>query len=451
MLFNLQPRRLCLTTICLQVFLVAYFQFAPWEQINLDVEHWLEESAYEKSDDQIQVADTSTTEVAAPAPEEPRKVSRTAIQSHLVKKGETFSTIWNRYAGNLDRFPEAVSAFERAGLKRCAFKAGERLEIAVREGGDIRRIKKSLDDGGKAVLKTSETGEYVATLEAPKIREQQKTITATIYGSFLRTAAGASVPYKVADEMVDLFANRVDFSKDLQPGDTFSVIYSEKRVKGRDEALSSMVEAASMKVGGKFFAVVRYQGRDGKPRYYDEKGELLGNYFLRYPLQFSRISSVFSKARYHPILHVATPHPGVDFAAPKGTPVRAVADGLVVLASFQGGAGNMIRIKHDGKVQTTYMHLSKFAKNIRTGAHVKRGQVIGAVGSTGLSTGAHLDYRLTVSGSFINPLTSKLPQLLNQKDAIPPKLLQAALRNLESRHEAMAIAQGDIDSRKSRV
>lgn len=452
----LKPRLLqfALGTFLIQAYLAGYVFLAPWEDLNSDVESWLENSACPPQE--VSVYDSTQTEMdisssdeAVPSdpPFEMKKKRLVETIEHTVGKGENLSTIWTRYAGGLDRFEEARAAFAKAGFRFSSFKTGEKIEVAVRkEDGEIRRIKKKLGDGRVAVLKAGSDGVYTAYIAPPKVKEAQKVVTATIYDSFVRSARDAGLPYEVIDEFVDLFAHRVDFSRDLQPGDTFSVVYDEKRIQGEDTTLGVEIQSASIRVQNRLMAVLRYAGRDGKPRYYDEKGNLLGSYFLRYPLKFTRITSVFSKSRMHPILNVTTTHPGVDLAAPKGTPVRSVADGIISISSFRGGAGNMIEIKHNDSVRTIYMHLARFAPGIRSGVRVSRGQVIGSVGSTGLSTGPHLDYRISIAGKFINPLSSKLPQLIAPSDMIPAGILKAALQALYARHENMTIAQQQLSA-----
>ncbi|NMC63688.1 MAG: peptidoglycan DD-metalloendopeptidase family protein [SAR324 cluster bacterium] len=441
--------QLCIGTLCLQTFLVIYLHFAPWETLNADLENWFEEKAFSEIESKIDTIERQN--FTRPAEIKRKKKAKASIVHHTVKKGENLSTIWQKYAGNLDRFSEVKSAFQKAGLKALSLKTGEKVEVALKKKGNICRLKKTLDDGSVVVVKNTETNGYTAYSKSPKILQKQKVVTATIYDSFVRTANYASIPYEVVDELVDLFGHRIDFSKDLQAGDTLSVVYDEKKIRGKEKALSVVIQAASLKLGDKLLAIVRYNGRDGKSRYYDEKGKLLGDYFLRYPVKFTRISSVFSKARMHPILGVTTTHPGVDLAASTGTPVRSIADGFISFAGYSGGAGNMIEIKHGGNVKTIFMHLSKFAKGIKQGARVQRGQIVGAVGSTGLSTGPHLDYRLSINGKYVNPLNVQLPQIINNQDTIPPKLLQATLTTLMARHENMVLAQRELGLRKARV
>ncbi len=446
-LLKLRLQQFALGTFLIQAYFAGYVFLAPWEDLNSDIESWLENSACPPQEVSLaeSIVELEPESLTYEPPDASGKKRLIKTIEHTVGKGDNFFSIWNRYAGGLDRFEEAKAAFAKAGFRFSSLKAGEKVELAVRkDDGEIRRIRKKLVDGSTAVLKAGAEGIYTAYIAAPKLKQAQKVVTATIYDSFVGSARDAELPYEVIDEFVDLFAHRIDFSRDLQPGDTFSVVYDEKRVRGEDRTLGVEIQSASIKVQNKIMAVLRYKGTDGKSRYYDEKGNLLGNYFLRYPLKFTRISSVFSNSRRHPIRKIVTTHPGVDFAAPKGTPVRSVADGIVSIASFRGGGGNMIEIKHNASVRTIYMHLSRFAPGIRPGMRVSRNQVIGSVGSTGLSTGPHLDYRLSVRGKFINPLSSKLPQLIAPGEAIPAGTLKATLQALHARHENMTIARREL-------
>ncbi|RIK99743.1 MAG: hypothetical protein DCC75_14300 [Proteobacteria bacterium] len=185
---------------------------------------------------------------------------------------------------------------------------------------------------------------------------------------------------------------------------------------------------------------IRHYGRDGAAHYYDEAGKALGNYFLRYPLKFTRISSAFTHARFHPILKTTRAHNGVDFAAPIGTPVRAVADGVISEAGYNGGSGLMVKIKHGSRYSTAYLHLSKIASGIRSGTRVSRGQVIGGVGMTGLATGPHLHFSLYDGGRYVDPLRSKLPSLADVVDSIPPQYLLAAVNAIRQKHHQVSMA-----------
>lgn len=201
----------------------------------------------------------------------------------------------------------------------------------------------------------------------------------------------------------EILASEIDFYKDVKEGDRFQVIL-EKLYKGKEFIRYGLIRALEYRSGEKIIRGIHFEGN-----YYNEKGISLRRPFLRAPLRFSRISSRFSRARRHPILGGIFPHFGVDYAAPKGTPVRSVSDGVIIYCGWAGGFGKQVIIKHPNGYKTYYGHLSRFGPGIKNGSRVKQKQIIGYVGSTGLSTGPHLDYRLMRDGRFINPLNERFP------------------------------------------
>jgi murein DD-endopeptidase MepM/ murein hydrolase activator NlpD len=204
----------------------------------------------------------------------------------------------------------------------------------------------------------------------------------------------------------DIFAWVIDFYG-LQMGDQFKVLYTE--LNADDDFIGiGEIHAAWFEHNGKSFYAFNWV-TDSINDYFDEQGNSLRREFLKAPLQFRRISSHFSHNRFHPILRRYRPHHGVDYAAASGTPVVSIGDGKVTFSGRKGGAGNMVKIRHNSVYTTTYMHLRSYGEGIRQGATVKQGQVIGFVGSTGLSTGPHLDFRVQKNGQYINPLTLESP------------------------------------------
>jgi murein DD-endopeptidase MepM/ murein hydrolase activator NlpD len=185
------------------------------------------------------------------------------------------------------------------------------------------------------------------------------------------------------------------------------------------------------------FAVVRDVASDGTVRYFDEKGEMPTKAFLRYPVQFTRIGSMFSHARFHPVLKISRPHHGVDFSAPIGTPVRTVGDGTVVFSGYTPSTGYMVRIAHSSQYTTEYMHLSKISSDAKKGARVSRGSVIGALGNTGLSTGPHLHFGLFDRGKYVDPMKAKVIQVAPAIKA--PKAVLAAIAEMKKTHKELAL------------
>ena len=238
------------------------------------------------------------------------------------------------------------------------------------------------------------TGEREVEIQRKK---SSATITTSLWGAIME----AKLPYSLAAEMEDIYQWTVDFFG-IQAGDKFTVIYDEKFIDTLSVGIGRIWGAKFTHKGKDIFAIPFEQG--GKLQYWEEDGGSLRKQLLKAPLKFTRISSKFSNARLHPVLKKYRPHHGVDYAAPSGTPVRAVADGTITKKSYDKAAGNMLKIKHPGNLTSGYLHLRGFAKGIKVGARVEQGQVIGYVGSTGRSTGPHLDFRLWKGSTAINPL-----------------------------------------------
>ncbi len=221
----------------------------------------------------------------------------------------------------------------------------------------------------------------------------------------------------LAMSLSDVYAWSIDFFG-LQKGDWFKVVYVEKYIDSLPAGLAEIKYAVFNHMGQDCYAIPFEQ--DGFKQYFDKDGKSTRKVFLKAPLKYSRISSYFSNGRKHPILKIVRPHHGVDYAAPAGTPVHTIGDGVVVKKGYSGGAGNMITIKHVHSYTTSYMHLSKFASGIKVGGRVRQGQVIGYVGSSGLSTGPHLDFRVYKNGTAINPLKMVSPPTNPVKESDMP-------------------------------
>ena len=223
----------------------------------------------------------------------------------------------------------------------------------------------------------------------------------------------------LVSQLADIFSWEIDLHKDIQRGDTFKLLYEQKSRKGRESKASFRILAAEMINAGQRFFAIYFEKDKGKGSYYDLDGRSLARAFLRFPLEFSSISSQFSHSRLHPILKVDRPHNGVDFTAKRGTPVRAVSDGKILYAGWRkGGYGRMIEIQHDSIYASRYAHLQGLAPGIRSGMSVQKGQIIGYVGSTGRSTGAHLHFELYKDQEYVDPLNFEFPP----EDRIEPAL-----------------------------
>lgn len=232
-------------------------------------------------------------------------------------------------------------------------------------------------------------------------------IEGVIESSLWNAMAVAGGDQNITMELSDIYSWTVDFFG-IQPGDTFKVVYENRYIKDECIGMGKILASYLNNAGSPHYAY--YFEQNGKGEYFDEEGANLRKAFLKAPLNYRRISSYFSNARKHPVTKVVRPHHGVDYAAPTGTPVVTVGDGTVIEKGWdKKGGGNYIKIKHNSTYTTTYMHLNGFAKGIKKGDRVKQGQLIGYVGSTGMSTGPHLDFRLNKNGKYINPLTFESP------------------------------------------
>ncbi len=270
--------------------------------------------------------------------------------------------------------------------------------------GAIDSIELKLIGWGEVDAVRTADGFDVMAHEAQQ-REVETTVAATIDSSLWEALRTSGENPQLVQQLVDVFQWDVDFFG-LQKGDSFSVVV-KKRFAGPDLIGYGPITAARFMHDGDQYEAFRSESGDGRAGYYSRTGTPLRKQFLRAPLQFSRITSGFSKRRFHPLLHYFRPHHGVDYGAPVGTPVMTTADGVVVDLAYNRGEGNFVRIRHSSRIETSYLHLSRFANGIRRGKRVVQGDVIGYVGMTGLATGPHLDYRVSDNGTWLDPLKLK--------------------------------------------
>ncbi|MBI3127269.1 MAG: peptidoglycan DD-metalloendopeptidase family protein [Candidatus Tectomicrobia bacterium] len=299
---------------------------------------------------------------------------------------------------------QEVIAAAPAGYPLSRVGEGRSYEVAIgREG--LLRLMFQLDDERRLRAYRTRRGHLRVRPERIPYDVEVVRLQGKIQGSLFETVARAGASPLVAMAVADIFGYVVDFHKELQEGDQIDILIERRSLHGKEEGFGRIL-AAKLAIGGRERSAYFFEPAGA---YYSAQGETLRRSFLRSPLRYTRISSGFTGARFHPLLKRVRAHYGVDYAAPIGTPVRAVADGLVVLAGPQGEAGNMVRLVHQGQYETSYLHLSRFAKGIRAGRKVSQGDVIGYVGSTGLSTGPHLCYRIVRRGKPLDPISGDLP------------------------------------------
>lgn len=357
---------------------------------------------------------------------------------YTIKRGQTLLSLWREIGGSVSEVESVTKALSKAGVSTKEWRQGEEISVTHR-AGQLVEVRKKLSPEKNMILTANDAEGYSARVEKIAFKTRERRVTGTIMSSLVDSASGLSLPYSVVDDVVDLFSNRVEFSKDLQPGDTFTFVFEERYSDTDDYRDIGVIKAASLSLSGKMLAVVRDVSKDGTVRYFDEKGEMPTKAFLRYPVKYTRISSVFSHARFHPVLKINRPHLGVDFAAPIGTPVRTVGDGVVVFSGYSPSGGNMVRILHDSRYTTEYMHLNSIVKNVKKGSKVTRGDSIGTLGNTGLSSGPHLHYALFDKGRYIDPMKAKIAA---SPDSIkPPSAVLAMIAELKKSHQSVAVAR----------
>ena len=273
------------------------------------------------------------------------------------------------------------------------------------DGGRLRYLVYERDRASSIVFSCESP--YDAWVYEKPVCIESRYADVTINSSLWNDMRDAGVSPLLILSLSDIYAWTIDFFG-LQKGDRFRVLYDERMCDGEVLAVDT-VRYAVFSNGGNDLPMVMFDQKDGGNIWWNDKGESMRKAFLKAPLQYSRVSSGFSYARKHPVTRKVQPHTGVDYAAPAGTPVMTIGDGVVTSVKYEGAGGNTVRIRHNSVYSTAYLHLSKYAKGLKAGQRVRQGEVIGYVGSTGRSTGPHLDFRVWKNGTPINPLKMDSP------------------------------------------
>lgn len=326
-----------------------------------------------------------------------------------VRSGDTFLGLLGR---NGVPKGEALTWYRssRGVFNLARLKVGRDLTLSFGDHGELTGLEYEIDRLTVFLAERGEDGDIVARRAEVPSTTEVRGLAGTVASSITADCLAAGVPSRVVRQMASIFASKVDF-KHLQKGDAFRVLYEVKITEAGDEIpTGSQVLAAEVETRGKSHTALRTIGSKGDRTYVDLEGLPLqsvpSDSQLRYPVEFTRISSRFSHSRLHPKTRRRRPHLGVDFAAPHGTPVRAVADGRIEYAKWHGGMGRTVRIDHGRnlKYDSMYGHLTRYARGIKSGKRVRRGEVIGYVGSTGLATGPHLHFSLVHGKRYVDPL-----------------------------------------------
>jgi murein DD-endopeptidase MepM/ murein hydrolase activator NlpD len=335
----------------------------------------------------------------------------TASTEHVildtVTRDETLSDIFMKNEVSYAELLEVMKV-SKVHFNLNRIRSGSVVKLAFDGEARFSRLEYEIDDRRLLRVTVHKPDSMSAGVDEVEYQYRYRLVGGEISSSLYQTIQNMNENLEIAFLLSEIFAWQVDFSTDLRSGDYFGAVVEE--YWGRDGVIRlNTVIASEFFNNGKLYQAFRYEDPDGHIDYYDGTGSSLRRKFLKSPLKYTRISSRFSRRRLHPILKVYRPHLGVDYAAPIGTPVVTVGDGEIIFAGWQRGFGNIVKVRHNGTYKTTYGHLNGFARGIRKGVKVMQGKVIGYVGSTGLSNGPHLDFRLIKRGNYVNPLTVDLP------------------------------------------
>lgn len=367
------------------------------------------------TDDEPGSAVMSTSAVTRPAPQIGEAAAALPVMilpklvrtEREVRKGEPLDTALTRMDLTPQERMRTVDAL-RGEIDLRRILPGEVVEVARTESGDLREVQLHRSELARVVVRFPEnlTAVVETILRVPDTNVRR--IEGVLHGSLYEAVIDAGGDANLTMRYADLLGWQVDFLTEPRPDDVFRIVVREEFLDGERLGFGKILSAEYHGARAEARAV-RYVDSNGDLDWYDDDGKSVRRAFLKSPLNYRRISSRFTARRRHPILKTVRPHWGVDYAAPTGTPVSALGAGVVRFAGRQGGFGNYVEVRHNGTYTTCYGHLSRFARGIREGSRVEQGEVIGYVGSTGLSTGPHLDFRVKRNGKFVDPLRMDSP------------------------------------------
>lgn len=336
-----------------------------------------------------------------------------------VKRGDNLSLIFNRLGIPVKQMFALLEADSDKRLKRLRPEQTLRFVMA---GDELQGLEYQLDQTHKLIFERGDSG-YSVAQDTQDIEIRYKHTNGTIENSLYVAGLQSGLNDNTIMELVGIFGWDIDFALDIRKGDSFSLIYEEHYLNG-EKLRNGHIIAAEFVNQGRTYRAVRYTDPDGNSNYFSPDGHSMRKAFLRSPVDFRRISSRFTKSRWHPVLGKKRPHRGVDYAAAIGTPIKASGDGKIIFRGKKGGYGKTIILSHGGKYTTLYAHMSRYKRGLKTGSRVKQGQIIGYVGKSGLATGPHLHYEFRINGVHRNPLTVKFPNASPIKAAYKDDFLQ---------------------------
>ena len=395
------PRRHLFAAGVLSTCLMGMFALYP--SSNAQATRHTQTLSLELNTAELAILDNATSPLA---PNFSSEVTSPSWHEESVKSGDNLSLIFQR-AGLTDRQLFAFMASHKKTKSLTRIHPGQTLAFHI-EDGELQTLRYQQDRLNSQVFERSESGfKHNVEQRIPEVRTTHR--RTTINDSLFLAGQKAGLDANLIMEMANIFGWDVDFALDIRKGDTFKVVFEEQYLDGEKYANGNIL-SAEFKNQGKTFQALRYTDSKGNTHYYTPTGETMRKEFLRTPVDIGRISSHFNLRRKHPVLNRIRAHKGTDYAAARGTPIKAAGDGKVVHAGRKGGYGNTVIIQHGQTYKTLYAHMKNFGRGVRSGSRVKQGQIIGYVGTTGLSTGPHLHYEFYVNGAVRNPVTVKLPK-----------------------------------------
>ena len=336
--------------------------------------------------------------------------SRYDYINYTIKEGDTFESIFKKL--KLPKKEKKIfldSVGKEKQLKVLKLNQNINFKIDKKDNVIILEFKVELDNKNEIIFfRSADKKKFISKIIEKHLEKIISYKEAIIKSSLYNTALNIGIKPNIIIDFARLYGFQVDFQRDIWKNDSFQIIYEEFKNQAGEVVETGDIIYANLNLQNNDLQLYRYEFKKNKIDYFDESGKSIRKTLMKTPINGARLSSSFGK-RKHPILGFTKMHTGTDFAAPKGTPIMASGDGVVVRARWCGGGGNCIKIKHNSTYQTVYAHLSKFGRGIKKGKRVKQGQIIGYVGSTGLSTGPHLHYEVIENGRKINSQKLKLP------------------------------------------
>jgi murein DD-endopeptidase MepM/ murein hydrolase activator NlpD len=329
-------------------------------------------------------------------------------ESVIITSGDTLASIFAK-KGISATTTHQIARLNEQTKKLRYIKPGQEIQLLLDDERKLRQMKYIPDITRTLLIKRVEDQSFTSQIINYQLDAYPVYREGVIDTSLFEAAANADIPVDVIMDLVAIFGWDIDFTLDIRTGDRFGIVY-EELFKDDVKIRNGRILSAKFINNGKTYRAVYYTDPKGETDYFSPDGKSMRKAFLRSPVEFARVSSRFSNKRWHPVLSKWRSHKGVDYAAKRGTPIRASGDGKVSFAGRKGGFGRAIFIQHGGRYTTVYGHLNSYARGIRSGKRVKQGQTIGYVGSSGLATGPHLHYEFRVNGVHRNPLTVKLPE-----------------------------------------